>query len=406
MEERYYGKSTPSQAVGERPFAFLSSTQVVADYALVVGMLRTQLNSTRVIAAGGSYGGMLAAWLRKRHPDLVDAALAASAPMLGYASTLLEQHRTAGFWETAERAYPCRNALGDAFRALWSATSEAAWQQIDTDFGLCPASRIRNASALESLIAFLQQQLSDLAFANYPYPVGSVPANPTAFACAKAQARFTRPARAQLGRSGHGWLPFELPLPTSLDAKGRSIDGWLPLRDALSWHYKSDGACLELDRDGTAYTPGFLPGAWTFQRCTDLVMAFEVPAASRMLLSCAAGFQANCAAAGQAALRVFCNSTFNAHVPKAAELQNFWGSDWTATGGGRRIIFSNGDLDPWSYGSVPDQIATGDADGPLVIHIAGGAHHLDLRSPNPRDPPSVVAAREKEAVALGRWLGL
>ena len=312
IEERYYGKSVPRQQQrGDEPFAFLSSQQVVEDFAVALWTLRRQLNTTRVVAVGGSYGGMLAAWLRKRHPDLVTAALASSAPVLGFASTLMQEHRAGGFWEVTERAFaPCREALGVAFRALWSAPA-AAWGRVSADFGLCPQSRIRNATHLEALIGYLQQQLSDLAFANYPYGVGSLPAHPVAYACSRVH--------------------------TSDDSER---DGWLPLRDALAWRPLSPrgagSSCLALRGAFAAYTPGFLPGPWTFQRCTDVVMAFGVRNTSRMFLPCdgANGFRANCAAEGQAALRDFCAREFAAVVPDSAELQAIWGRNWTAWGGG------------------------------------------------------------------------
>ena len=370
--------------------------------------LRRQVNSTKVVAVGGSYGGMLTAWLRKRHPDLVSAALASSAPVVGFASTLMEKQRAADFYAITESAYPCSETLGAAFRALWAAPADA-WERLGDDFGLCSSSRIHNATSLEALVGFLQQQLSDIAFANYPYPVGDMPANPAAYACSKTRATAAhRPTPQASGRSlgGHrGGANREPPTPTP----SLAADGWLPLRDALAWRYLPAGGCIALRGAFSAYTPGFLPGAWTFQRCTDLVMAFEVRDSSRMFLRCGAdGFSANCAAAGLDALRSFCAAEFGVQVPDAARQQAVWGQNWTRASGGSRIIFSNGDLDPWGYGGVDDDVQAhdDDPDRPVVLHIAKGAHHLDLRAPDPADPPSVVIAREQETAVLARWLDM
>ena len=408
IEERYYGKSLPVPVAGEREYAFLSSAQVVEDFAVALWTLRRQVNSTKVVAVGGSYGGMLTAWLRKRHPDLVSAALASSAPVVGFASTLMEKQRAADFYAITESAYPCSETLGAAFRALWAAPADA-WERLGDDFGLCSSSRIHNATSLEALVGFLQQQLSDIAFANYPYPVGDMPANPAAYACSKTRATAAhRPTPQASGRSlgaHRGGANREPPTPTP----SLAADGWLPLRDALAWRYLPAGGCIALRGAFSAYTPGFLPGAWTFQRCTDLVMAFEVHDTSRMFLRCGAdGFSANCAAAGLDALRSFCAAEFGVQVPDAARLQAVWGQNWTRASGGSRIIFSNGDLDPWSYGGVDDDVQAHDDDPerPVVLHIAKGAHHLDLRAPDPADPPSVVIAREQETAALARWLDM
>lgn len=64
------------------------------------------------------------------------------------------------------------------------------------------------------------------------------------------------------------------------------------------------------------------------------------------------------------------------------------------------IVFSNGQLDPWRGGGVQQNIS----DTVVAIIIEDGAHHLDLRAPDPRDPPSVTAARAQEAQHIQRWI--
>lgn len=68
--------------------------------------------------------------------------------------------------------------------------------------------------------------------------------------------------------------------------------------------------------------------------------------------------------------------------------------------GASNIVFSYGFLDPWKGGCIQDQINQ----ETLVIGIRGGAHHLDLRSPNPRDPQSVIFARAREEAMINQWI--
>eukprot|EP01124_Arcella_intermedia_P023896 TRINITY_DN3909_c0_g1_i3.p2 TRINITY_DN3909_c0_g1~~TRINITY_DN3909_c0_g1_i3.p2 ORF type:complete len:150 (+),score=26.33 TRINITY_DN3909_c0_g1_i3:766-1215(+) len=67
---------------------------------------------------------------------------------------------------------------------------------------------------------------------------------------------------------------------------------------------------------------------------------------------------------------------------------------------GSNVIFSNGRLDPWRGGGLYHNDSGANI---WSILIDGGAHHLDLRGSDPRDPESVRQARGFEAAVLESW---
>ena len=91
-EHRFYGKSWPCG--GEKPamadcLSLLTHEQAMGDYVELLSTLKSTLgatgpNDSPVIAFGGSYGGMLAAWLRMKYPSSIAGAISASAPILGF----------------------------------------------------------------------------------------------------------------------------------------------------------------------------------------------------------------------------------------------------------------------------------------------------------------------------------
>lgn len=82
-EHRYYGESMP---YGKNSFddkvklGYLTSQQALADFVDVIKYLRNDTLCTGrrpnpVIAFGGSYGGMLAAWFRIKYPATVEGSV-------------------------------------------------------------------------------------------------------------------------------------------------------------------------------------------------------------------------------------------------------------------------------------------------------------------------------------------
>lgn len=85
--KRYYGKTLP---FGDSSFdldkvVYLNVEQTLADYAVLLRQLKKDYNLTDsknpIIAFGGSYGGILAAYMRFKYPNVIQGAIAASAPI-------------------------------------------------------------------------------------------------------------------------------------------------------------------------------------------------------------------------------------------------------------------------------------------------------------------------------------
>jgi pimeloyl-ACP methyl ester carboxylesterase len=71
-EHRYFGESMPfgDQSYDKSNLEYLTVEQAMMDYVELVKSLKDayDLQDRAVIVGGGSYGGMLAAWLRLKYP--------------------------------------------------------------------------------------------------------------------------------------------------------------------------------------------------------------------------------------------------------------------------------------------------------------------------------------------------
>mmetsp|Transcript_59726 Transcript_59726/g.82932 ORF Transcript_59726/g.82932 Transcript_59726/m.82932 type:complete len:127 (+) Transcript_59726:332-712(+) len=89
MEHRYYGKSWPygdeKESYKPENLIHLTSIQALHDYIDFLQYLKSDIYkcpTCPIIAFGGSYGGMLAAWIRMKFPNVIDGSMALSAPIV------------------------------------------------------------------------------------------------------------------------------------------------------------------------------------------------------------------------------------------------------------------------------------------------------------------------------------
>ena len=72
-EHRYFGESIPKLDGVVNCMSYLSSEEALADYASLVNHMRREWGAgeSAFIAFGGSYGGMLASWMRIQYPHAI-----------------------------------------------------------------------------------------------------------------------------------------------------------------------------------------------------------------------------------------------------------------------------------------------------------------------------------------------
>eukprot|EP00439_Symbiodinium_sp_Y106_P037736 s2575_g4.t1 len=189
-EHRYYGETLPfgNASFDKDKLGYLSISQVLADYALLVTHLNASYRFKGVVAMGGSYGGMLSAWARIKYPNVFDMALAASAP-IPQAVNLIDDKATFYKLVTADasKADPkCPDAVRSAFASIVQKASTAeGLKEISDTFQLC---KTMNASELDHFLQYTRNAWTEMAMCNYPYPssfLAPLPAWPVAAACGK-----------------------------------------------------------------------------------------------------------------------------------------------------------------------------------------------------------------------------
>ncbi|XP_076822052.1 dipeptidyl peptidase 2-like isoform X3 [Clavelina lepadiformis] len=373
-EHRYYGTSLPfgNDSFTDDHVGFLTIEQALADYAYLIKYLKQQyaaLNSP-VIAFGGSYGGQLAAYIRIKYPNLVAGSLAASAPLY-WLTGFGDRH---GFWKSVTEQFgkhtdACVNKIKKGFAETARHATTGNFAEISQAFTTCHPLTIES---LNHLYGWVRNAFAQLAMRNYPYPTNSrasFPGYPVNVACQIILAKET--AMEGLA-AGAGFF------------YNRTSSSKNPNAIQCFDIYKEYIECA----DPTGCGFGNEAKAWNYQACTEVILPGGSNNETDMFPSLPFTLEMR---------DKYCKE--NVHTtPRNDWLAiNYWAENLKLAS---NIIFSNGDLDPWGNGGILQDLS------PTLqaIIVVGGAHHLDLRGSNPKDPESVIAVRQKEAAIISEWV--
>uniref|UniRef100_A0A0A9WII6 Lysosomal Pro-X carboxypeptidase n=1 Tax=Lygus hesperus TaxID=30085 RepID=A0A0A9WII6_LYGHE len=366
-EHRYYGESLP---FGNLSFTdpkysgYLSSLQALADYVDLIAHLKTVYSKRDnapipVIAFGGSYGGMLAAWIRMKYPGIITGSLAASAPIWQFTGMT----PCDAFYKVTTRAFKvsgsqnCVDTIKNSWGAIDSiAASDGGLQWISQTFKTCGT-----LTDKVDLKNYLNSAFVNAAMANYPYPanfLAELPGHPVKAICKKLSTTSKDPK-------------------VILESIFQGV--------SVFFNYTGTSKCLQLD-DADPQDLG--DQGWGYQSCTEMVMPicdrgdtmFEKSEWDMQTISdsCYAQYKVR---------------------PVVDYVRNLYGAKELAYVS--NIIFSNGYLDPWSSGGVLHSVSK---DSMVTGAMQGAAHHLDLRASNPLDPPSVKRARQMYRKLMNKWV--
>ncbi|EQC35917.1 hypothetical protein SDRG_06663 [Saprolegnia diclina VS20] len=374
-EHRYFGQSMPVRRANSSNGQYavhLSSQQALADFAVLIAHLRETLPAPRspFVAFGGSYGGMLAAWLRLKYPHLVAGAIAASAPMRSFL----------GMDPPMDLASFARVVTHDASEAAGAppqcaANIRASWDhlfalggtvdgraKLAKVFRLCPGRDLDAPGRVNDLATWAKEAYENMAMGNYPYPTSyitggdrTLPAFPMRAAC------------------------------VAFSGLLESADDFLhALKQSIDVYYNTTGAtsCYAFDDDESL-------DYWDYLNCADMYTPLDQNGVTDMFWP-----ELHNASTDDAA----CVANWGVHVRPFWPSIVFGGTD--AFRQSSNIVFSNGDLDPW----YPTGFTKSLSDSVVALLIHNGAHHLDLMFSHPLDSHALRRARDTEREHIRRWV--
>ena len=196
-EHRYFGKSMPfgNDSFNADKLVYLTTEQAMADFAYFIRVYKNEIINCPdcpVITFGGSYGGMLSAWMRMKFPNVIDAAIASSAPITYFkgASNPFDFNTVVTLNYKRSKNPNCTQTIKNGFNRLDKLINETAsedhYKVLNEQFNLC--TNITHPNNVSVLQDWLMNAYSYLAMTNYPYETSflqKLPGWPANESCAR-----------------------------------------------------------------------------------------------------------------------------------------------------------------------------------------------------------------------------
>ena len=376
---------------------YLTYEQAMVDFVrLLAGFKRARHIDVPVIAFGGSYGAMLAFWLRQNYPHAIAGAIAASAPLRVFARWQTPDWDSSTYWATVTRganatggsAPRCSRNVRSAFDAMLAhgATADGR-RKLTRIFTVCPRTPLKLISDVMRLYKLMVFTFDTLSMGNYPYSSNyltggraMLPPFPLRHACEELADDFGGDVDALLAA-------LSAATQVVTNATGEEACVPLPTTDAddgqdcvLCDYFACTNANpleTEYARNGRVSEGGdmFLPHGDPSSGVLGGINVTEIEAR--------------------------CTRLYNASPRWHRMAEVYGGAD--AIAATTNVVYSNGFLDQWSSAGIT-WIGPHSRTDSISLMIDDAAHHLDLMFSHPEDPPSVTKAREVERTYIARWV--
>lgn len=416
-EHRFFGKSFPMggpQDYDIKKNRYLNVEQALGDFIELLKQVRKIYSleeSHPVIAFGGSYGGMLAAWARMKFPHIFKGAIASSAPILLFEDI---NKISNSFFRIVTETYKrydhnCPKSIRKGFESLdqlknstmRAMTNENVLNELNKLFNICVP--MKNSTEIQNLEDTIEDALVALAQYNYPYEtsfLNPTPGYPVKVACERIKKYKKENTFSDLlmGYNDNTLSPL---MQSSISFTFNKFNQISPeMKDSLNYlkeassvffNYTGTQKCLDIGNKPS--DPSVTPelNGWSFMACTEMVMPMQKDGITDMFSPKKWNIEE---------FTKECKSTWNADVRPEWAFDFFGGRNFAKEiENYSNILFTNGKMDPWNSG-CPHVHSTKS----VFIIESDSAHHLDLRLPNVKDPESVITSRKLSVELIRKWI--